>query len=1050
MHSGNPIAGRCIHCAFRLHQSILRARRLNLVQRSFTQGRASFLHLNLGPRRHTSRADGHAPIRFQKGASKRQPAVDDPFASNFDSPPHEAIPSAQNPSFGAIRRTPRARPREPHPDGPFDVVLQNRLRIAKEELRDIPLLAQLRKEAKAAGGKADSFEKIWRRFMEAISPNSATLPDTRPFPRGDANKAENVRALVDALRVHGQSGLDNRIRYLFYAHLTNARFTPSDIRNQRILADLRYPSEWFPGTRAIHRKIHLHVGPTNSGKTYHALKRLQESETGVYAGPLRLLAHEVYSRLNAKGKACSLLTGEERRLASREQGVEENKLFSCTVEMMPLNFSMDVAVIDEIQMIGSAERGWAWTQALLGAKAREVHLCGEERTVPLIRQICASLGEKLEVHHYERLTPLKVADSSLKGTLRNLKKGDCVVSFSVMGIHALRRQIERATGKKVATVYGSLPPETRAQQARLFNDPNNDYDYLVASDAVGMGLNLAIKRIVFEHTSKFDGYERRPLGVADLKQIAGRAGRYRVAGVTENESEKKVNTSIAAVDTTEDMHDLATPKGEPPPPLSSHAPSTETAPTPTSTISSPSSEMDTESTGLVTTLEDFDFPLVQSAMASSPPPLTTAGIFPPASVLERFSAYFPPSTPFSYVLTRLHELSQMHSRFHLCGLRDQVWIADLIEPVQGLSVADRLIICNAPASKSDKELWSKLMPAYARCIAQQSTGELTSIPELPLEILEAEISASREYLRALEQLHKGIVCYLWLSFRFGGVFTTRAVATHAKGLVEARIEDVLSRFSFTEAERKKLVEKREKQVLESLEGGNMTGSGMAEAAADEARAVFDEGEVEGKESGAVELRPEETAEDRLAGEEDMPFDDPVEGDVFARERADRGDNLASDAPGEASDQPRQSGYHDHVAGEITSDISETINKLLYPATDANTAPRTNNTSAETPVIQSTYSIKGPVALQQPKLAEHENRTTAAPEDGEVRLADQRASTATEDLTPISHVEEHPADGPSQPDSRSQSPPVSGVPPKHLHTHLDVEVKEVGTDAASRP
>ena len=102
----------------------------------------------------------------------------------------------------------------------------------------------------------------------------------------------------------------------------------------------------------------------------------------------------------------------------------------------------------------------------------------------------------------------------LNGKLKDLRKGDCIVSFSVMGIHALRQQIERQTGKKVATVYGSLPPETRAQQARLFNDPDNDYDFLVASDAVGMGLNLAIKRIVFEASNKFDGAQRRTLNVA--------------------------------------------------------------------------------------------------------------------------------------------------------------------------------------------------------------------------------------------------------------------------------------------------------------------------------------------------------------------------------------------------------------------------------------------------------------------------------------------------------------------------------------------------------
>jgi ATP-dependent RNA helicase SUPV3L1/SUV3 len=159
--------------------------------------------------------------------------------------------------------------------------------------------------------------------------------------------------------------------------------------------------------------------------------------------------------------------------------------------MAPLGGEIDVAVIDEIQMIsdGENDRGHAWTAALLGIPAKEVHLCGEERAVPLIQDIAAWLGEELIIHRYERLSPLKVMHTPLS-SLHDLQKGDCIVAFSVQEIHVLRKQIEKQTGKRVAIVYGTLPPETRAQQARLFNDPNNDYDFLVASDAVGMGLNL--------------------------------------------------------------------------------------------------------------------------------------------------------------------------------------------------------------------------------------------------------------------------------------------------------------------------------------------------------------------------------------------------------------------------------------------------------------------------------------------------------------------------------------------------------------------------------
>jgi ATP-dependent RNA helicase SUPV3L1/SUV3 len=327
-------------------------------------------------------------------------------------------------------------------------------------------------------------------FLESLSLTKADLDKEwlifeRSINLWIKRATPEVRTLASEA-ARGKNTLATRLRYLFYAQTCGGRFTLAEVENQKEVADLRYPAEWYPATRGIPRTVHLHVGPTNSGKTYHALKRLEEAETGIYLGPLRLLAHEVYTRLNAKGKKCALVTGEEQRMPDGD-GVN---MYSCTVEMAPLNASFDVAVIDEIQMINHRERGWAWTQAFLGLQAREVHLCGEARTVPLMRELAALVGDKVHVHEYERLTPLKVAPKSLRGNLYMLEKGDCIVAFTVLGIHALRREIEKKTGKKCAIVYGSLPPETRAQQARLFNDPDNDYDFLVASDAIGMGLNL--------------------------------------------------------------------------------------------------------------------------------------------------------------------------------------------------------------------------------------------------------------------------------------------------------------------------------------------------------------------------------------------------------------------------------------------------------------------------------------------------------------------------------------------------------------------------------
>ena len=324
---------------------------------------------------------------------------------------------------------------------------------------------------------------IWT-ALDAPDPPLASPTEWQPSEQ--ARPLSLLRSLRQAFMSHRESGVDIQLKYSYHGLLASRKFSQIDIENQEKLADLRYPVEWYPATRAVQRKIFLHVGPTNSGKTYHALKRLEQADTGIYAGPLRLLAHEVYTRLNAKGKLCDLVTGDEKIM----QGGDGAQMKSCTVEMVPLNTDIDVAVIDEIQMIGHKERGWAWTQALLGLKAKEVHLCGEERSVPLIREIAASMGDELEIHTYKRLSPLQTMWTSLRGRLSRLRKGDCVVVFSRFGIHAMKREIEKLTQKRVAVVYGSLPPEIRAQQAKLFNDPNNEYDILVASDAIGMGLNL--------------------------------------------------------------------------------------------------------------------------------------------------------------------------------------------------------------------------------------------------------------------------------------------------------------------------------------------------------------------------------------------------------------------------------------------------------------------------------------------------------------------------------------------------------------------------------
>ncbi|KAL5805555.1 hypothetical protein ACOSQ4_028288 [Xanthoceras sorbifolium] len=284
-------------------------------------------------------------------------------------------------------------------------------------------------------------------------------------------------------------------------------------------ADLTKPHTWFPFARAMKRKIIYHCGPTNSGKTYNALQRFMEAKKGIYCSPLRLLAMEVFDKVNALGVYCSLHTGQEKK------HVPFSNHIACTVEMVSTEEMYDVAVIDEIQMMSDPCRGYAWTRALLGLTADEIHLCGDPSVLSIVRKICSETGDELHEQQYERFKPLVVEAKTLLGDLRNVRSGDCVVAFSRREIFEVKLAIEKHTNHRCCVIYGALPPETRRKQANLFNDQDNEFDVLVASDAVGMGLNLNIRRVVFYTLSKYNGDKIVPVPASQVKQIAGRAGR---------------------------------------------------------------------------------------------------------------------------------------------------------------------------------------------------------------------------------------------------------------------------------------------------------------------------------------------------------------------------------------------------------------------------------------------------------------------------------------------------------------------------------------------
>jgi ATP-dependent RNA helicase SUPV3L1/SUV3 len=278
-----------------------------------------------------------------------------------------------------------------------------------------------------------------------------------------------------------------------------------------------YP-ETFEVASRMKRKFVALLGPTNSGKTHRAMEALAQAKSGVYLAPLRLLALENYERLQAQELNVSLITGEERRIA------EDATHVASTVEMLDTKTAVEVAVVDEIQMLADRDRGAAWTAAVCGAPASVVYLVGAPEARRAIEALAQRLECPLEVHVLKRKAPLSMEASPVR-KLRNLKRGDAVIAFSRREVLMWRDMITEI-GLSAATVYGNLSPEVRRAQAARFRE--GQADVVVGTDAIAMGLNLPISRIVMTTAIKYNGYEEEEITAALAKQIAGRAGRFGV------------------------------------------------------------------------------------------------------------------------------------------------------------------------------------------------------------------------------------------------------------------------------------------------------------------------------------------------------------------------------------------------------------------------------------------------------------------------------------------------------------------------------------------
>ena len=260
-------------------------------------------------------------------------------------------------------------------------------------------------------------------------------------------------------------------------------------------------------------KLTAVLGPTNTGKTFLAIETMLSFQSGMIGFPLRLLAREVYDKVTKKidSSKVALITGEEKIIPINA------KYFLCTVESMPIDKNLEFVGIDEIQMCNDHERGHIFTDRLLNLRGEKLTMLMGSNT---IKKIIQKLDDDIEFINKERLSKLTFEGHK---KISRLQRKSAIIAFSTEEVYAIAELIRRQKGG-AAIVMGSLSPKTRNAQVSLYQ--SGDVDYLVATDAIGMGINMDLNNVYFSNIKKFDGKKLRRLNISEIGQIAGRAGRY--------------------------------------------------------------------------------------------------------------------------------------------------------------------------------------------------------------------------------------------------------------------------------------------------------------------------------------------------------------------------------------------------------------------------------------------------------------------------------------------------------------------------------------------
>lgn len=386
----------------------------------------------------------------------------------------------------------------PHLKDQVSRTKSNKLRYHESAIRN-----RIRELSALPSEHLSGYEKLHDNYLSLLDEVSERL--LQNYNRKNGTDYEFEKIIASDYEHYVQSGI---ISVLITSHI------PQMVAAEYNRLLPKNPKDEYPLAREMKRKFFLHLGETNTGKTYQALQRLKQSKNGIYLSPLRILALENYERLNEDGVACNLFTGEEEIL------VDGARHASCTVEKVSLEKEYDVAVIDEVQMLADSQRGDAWTRAILGLRCKEIHLCGAMLAKEQLFEMIDDCGDTLEFREYSRLVPLQTEKKQVR--LSDVQKGDALVAFSKKRVLSLS-QYYTERGIKNSVIYGDLPPEVRKMQYNAFISGENPI--LISTDAIGMGVNLPIRRIIFTALQKFDGVDFRLLTSQEVKQIAGRAGR---------------------------------------------------------------------------------------------------------------------------------------------------------------------------------------------------------------------------------------------------------------------------------------------------------------------------------------------------------------------------------------------------------------------------------------------------------------------------------------------------------------------------------------------